>query len=111
MQGADAGPFTGTLLSCGIQDLVQESRTVLLAVPENVTGDFNEIGVEFPLIPLGEDRLHLIIGESEQCSHQVVHLADELHVPVLDTVVHHFDEMTSTAAADPITAGNIIHMG
>jgi len=111
MQGADAGPFAGSFLSGGVQDLVQESRSILLLESKDVTGDFNEVGVEFPLVPLGEDSLHLIVGESEQFSHQVIHLADELHVSILDAVVHHFDKVTGTAAADPITAGNIIHMG
>ena len=111
MQGADAGPFTGTLLSGGIEDLIQKSRTVLLAVPQDVTRDFYKVGVELTLVPLREDSLHVVVGELEKPSHQVIDLSDKLHVTVFDAVVHHFYKVTRSAASNPIAAGNSINVG
>ena len=111
MQGADAGPFTGTLLSGGIEDLIQKSRTVLFAVPQDVTRDFYKVGVELTLVPLREDSLHFVVGKLEKPSHQVIDLSDKLHIPVLDTVVHHLYKVTCSAASDPIAAGNSINVG
>lgn len=42
---------------------------------------------------------------------RATHLADQLHVTVLDTVVHHLDVVTSTLVADPLAAGLVVALG
>ena len=74
----------------------------LVLVPENVAGDFDEIAVEFAVVPFGEDVVHLVVGHAEAAFHQVVDFADQLHVAVLDAVVDHLHEMTGTVLANPI---------
>jgi hypothetical protein len=37
--------------------------------------------------------------------HQLVGLADQLHVAVLDAVVDHLDEVAGAVLADPVAAG------
>lgn len=39
----------------------------------------------------------------------MVGLTDELHVSVLDSVVHHFDEVAGTVLAHPVAARFIVH--
>ena len=39
------------------------------------------------------------------------YLTDQLHVAVLNTVMHHLDIVTSTLVADPLTAGLAIALG
>ena len=41
---------------------------------------------------------------AEGVPHQVVGLADELHVAVLDAVVDHLDEVAGAVLADPVAA-------
>ena len=55
-------------------------------------------------VPLGEDRRHLVAAHPEGGLHQLVRLADQLHVAVLDAVVHHLDVVAGAAAADPLAA-------
>ncbi len=111
MQGVDAGPLTGPLLPSGVEDLIHQVASVLVSVGEDVGGDLDEVGVETPLVPHAEDRLHLIVGEAEVAPHQIIHFADELHVPILDAVVHHLDEVASSTASDPGAARDAIDVG
>src|SRR5262249_11554913 len=55
--------------------------------------------------PVGEHRAHFVVAEPEASTHQVVDLADQLHVAVLNAVVHHLDEVAGAAIADPFAAG------
>ena len=41
---------------------------------------------------------------AERVPHQVVGLADELHVSVLDAVVDHLDEVAGAVLANPVAA-------
>ena len=74
---------------------------------ENVAGDLDEIGVEFALVPFGEDVVHLVGAHAEAVLHHVVGLADELHVAVFDAVVDHLHVMAGAAFADPIAARDV----
>ena len=51
-------------------------------------------------IPLLEDGGHLVVLELPGVLHDVVDLADELHVPVLSPVVDHLDVVPGPEAAE-----------
>ena len=85
--------------------------TVLVFVGENVARDLDQVRIELAPVPLGEDLVHLRRLHSQAVAHQLVGLADELHVAVLDAVVHHFDIVTRAVFADPVAAGRAVHLG
>ena len=55
VERGDHGPFAGALLSGGVEDLVDQRLAVVVLLGEDVGGDFDEVAVEFALVPLGED--------------------------------------------------------
>jgi len=73
---------------------------------EDVPGDLDEIAVEVSFVPLGEDVVHLGGTHTEAILHDVVGLADQLHVSVFDAVVNHLHVMAGTTLAHPVTAGS-----
>src|SRR5258708_5323983 len=106
IQRTFAGPLAGTLLPGGIQNLVNHSfARFRIFVAQDVARDFDQVAVELTLIPLGEDRVHFFVAEPEPFLHELVGLADQLHVAVLDAVVHHLDEVPGAIAAHPFAAG------
>ena len=48
--------------------------------------------------------MHLIVGHSKKVTHELVGFADELHIAVLNAIVHHFHEMPCAVLADPVAA-------
>lgn len=78
--------------------------TLLVFEAQNVGGDFDEERVQLGLVPLVEDVGHFGRRHAEDALHQVVGLGDQLHVAVLDAVVHHLHEVTGALVADPIAA-------
>ena len=68
---------------------------------EDVAGDFDQVAIEVALVPFGEDVVHLVGGQAEAILHDVVGLADELHVAVLDAVVDHLHVMAGAAVRRP----------
>src|ERR1043165_4740336 len=106
--GGNHGPFAGAFLAGGVEDFVHEGLAVGVFEGEDVAGDFDQIGVEFALVPVGEDLVHLVGAHAEAGFEQVVGFADELHVAVFDAVVDHFDVMAGAVFADPIAAGGAI---
>jgi len=91
-------------LAGGVEDLVNQRRAVAVAVAEDVAGDLDEVRVEVALVPLGKHLVHLVGAHAQAVLHQVVRLADELHVAVLDAVVHHLDVVAGSVVADPVAA-------
>ena len=71
---------------------------------EDVARDLDEVAVEIAGVPLLEHLVHLVGRHAEQLFHDLVRLADQLHVAVLDPVVHHLHEVTGAVAADPVAA-------
>ena len=53
--GGDDGPFAGAFLAGGVEDLVHQRLAVGVFEGEDVAGDFDQVGVEFALVPLGEE--------------------------------------------------------
>ena len=101
----DDRPFAGAFLAGGVEDLVHQRLAVGVLEGEDVAGDLDEVGVEFALVPFGEDLVHLVGGQAQAVLHQVVGLADELHVAVFDAVVDHLHVMAGAVFAHPIAAG------
>ena len=51
-------------------------------------------------------------AHTEQFFHDLIGFTNELHIAVLDAVVHHLDEMTGAVLSHPITARSpILHFG
>ncbi len=75
-------------------------------VGEDVAGDLDEVGVQFALVPLGEDlRASRRRVMPRPFFIDVVGFADELHVAVLDAVVDHLHVVAGAAFAHPVAAG------
>ena len=73
IKGIDGSPLTGSLLSGGIQHDVNESlpgnRVFLF---QDIGGYFNEEGVQFALIPFGENIAHLGGTELKHATQEIV---------------------------------------
>ena len=54
---------------------------------------------------------NLLLVQVERALHQIIGLADELHVAVLNAVVHHLDEMTRAVLTHPVAARVGSHFG
>ena len=78
----------------------QRLAGLLVDLMQHFGGDFNEVGVEFGLVPLLEHVADLGRGHAKTTTHQVVAFGDELHVGVFDAVVHHLDEVAGAVEAD-----------
>lgn len=74
VKGVDGGPLSGTLLAGLVEDLVDEGSAVGVVVVENITGDFNEEGVENTSVPLGENITNLLGGETDTTLEDIVGL-------------------------------------
>ena len=61
---------------------------------QDLRRNLNEVARELTFIPRGKDLCHLIIGLPCYRAEDAVGLGDELHIPILDTVMHHLDEVT-----------------
>src|SRR5215471_4399357 len=64
------------------------------------SSELDEKRSERSLIPRVEHRASIRRGEPEAAVQHVVHLGDDLHVAVLDAVVHHLDEMPGRIGTD-----------
>ncbi len=105
VEGGLHRPAAGALLLGTVGDDVDErAARVGVGVRQDLGGDLDEVGVEPPRVPLAEDlrdARRLVPGHLAE---QVVGLGDELHVGVLDAVVHHLDEVPRAVRADVRTA-------
>ena len=72
-----------------------------------------EVAVERPLVPAGENLVEAEgASRPSQGLEEVVGLADELDVAVLDAVVDHLDVMAGSFVAHPVAArGTIVDFG
>ena len=110
--GVHHGPFACALLAGSVENLIHQLGAVGFLISEDVAGDLNQVAVKQPLVPIGKDIVNLVIRHVETFVHQLVGLADELHVAVLDAVVHHLHIVASTTLANPVAAGGAaLHLG
>jgi hypothetical protein len=128
IEGVDSSPLAGTLLTGGVEDLLNKWLAIIVGETEDISGDFNQEGVEDTIVPFGKLVSHLGVSHSEASLHDVVglhrrqwsskntivkwaHLANQLHITILNTVVDHFDVVTSTLVTDPVAAGLAVGFG
>ena len=81
---------------------------VFVLLGKDLGRDIDEVAVEFALVPLGEDFVEFVGGEAERVLEELVGLADELDVAVLDAVVDHLDVVAGAVFADPVAAGGSV---
>ena len=56
--------------------------------------------------------MHLLVAHAETFLHELVGLADELHIAILDAVVGHLDVVAGAVLAHPVaTRSAVIHLG
>ena len=53
---------------------------------------------------LDENTAHFFIVKAKPCFHQLIRLADELHIAIFNAVMHHLHKMTCPVFAYPVTA-------
>ncbi len=94
-------PAAGALLLGLVEDDVDQRLAGLgVGLTQHLRGDLDEEAVQVALVPFGEDVGDLGCGLAEAVAQQLVGLADQLHVGVLDAVVHHLDEVPGAVGAD-----------
>ena len=108
VERGDGRPLAGAFLAGGVEDLVHHGLAVVVLLGEDLGGDLDEEAVELALVPLAEDRGEVVRREAEAVLEELVGLADELHVAILDAVVHHLDVVARAALADPVAAGSTV---
>jgi hypothetical protein len=112
IERAEDRPLARALLAGGVQNLIHQRLSVFVLVGKDLARYFNQVAVQLALVPLGEDPAQLIGGQSQTALQQVVSLADQLHVAVLDPVVDHLDEVAGPVLAHPVAAGRaVLHLG
>ena len=84
IQGSNSSPFTGTLLSSRVEDLVNHGFTIVVPELEDVGGDLDQEGVKDTLVPLREDVRDLVVGEIKTVPEDGVGLSNQLHVAVFN---------------------------
>ena len=67
---------------------------------ENFRSDLDQVRVEFSPVPFVKDRSNFLRAQSKRLSQEIVSLRDQLHVAVLDTVMHHLHEVPGAVGAD-----------
>ena len=109
VQGRLHGPAAGALLFGGIDDDIDEGLAGLrVNLLEHLCGDLNQVALQLALVPFGKDVSDIRCTHAEAVAQQLVGLADQLHVRVLDAVVHHLHEMAGAIGADVGTAGHTV---
>ncbi len=94
-------PGTGALGAGLVEDDVDEGLAGLgIHLAQHLGRDLDEVRLELALVPLGEDVGDLGGRLAGAAADEVVRLGDELHVGVLDAVVHHLDEVAGAVVAD-----------
>ena len=98
----DRGPAAGALLPGLVHDHVHErAARGRVHLGEHLGRDLDEVGGQVGLVPRRE-HLGLLGGlEAAHAAQQVVGLADDLHVRVLDAVVDHLHVVAGAVRADP----------
>eukprot|EP00053_Salpingoeca_punica_P006791 m.63469 g.63469 ORF g.63469 m.63469 type:complete len:387 (+) comp13851_c0_seq2:114-1274(+) len=111
VQRVDRRPLAGALLAGRVLDLLHERLAIGVLEGKDVARDFDEERVQLALVPLLEDLAHVVARQVQNVLHQVVGLTAELHVAVLNAVVHHLDVMARAVLADPVAAGLAVGLG
>lgn len=74
IESVDSSPLAGSLLTGSIKDLLEQGGAIVVIVAEDVTGDFNQEGVQYALVPFLEDITNLSWGHTQTSLHDIVRL-------------------------------------
>ncbi len=109
--GVHDGPLACAFLAGGVENDIDESLAGLgVVLFENFRGDLDQVAFKVAVVPIGKDLAEFRSGEA--CGFEdVVSLADELHVAVLDAIVDHLHVVTRAAGTDVGDAGLAIDFG
>ena len=125
------GSGTCSFLASNIQDIINNiSLAIFLFLAKDNSRNLNQVAVEISLVPFleylqptnqskeargGCERevmdtysFELVVRQAKNGLEEVVCLADELDVSVLDSVVNHLNVMTSSSLTNPVTAWSAI---
>ncbi len=95
------GPAAGALLLGRVgHDVDERAPGRCVGVGEHLRRDLDQVRVQPAPVPRPEGLRDLRGGVAGDLAQQVVGLGDELHVGVLDAVVHHLDEVSGAVGAD-----------
>src|SRR6188508_623593 len=97
---ASAMPETGTPRFSAVCTVHAPLAGVGIHLTEHLRGDLDQVRLQLALVPLGEHVRDLGGTLAGAAPDQVVGLSDQLHVGVLDAVVHHLHEVPGTVVAD-----------
>ena len=112
VQSALRRPLAGALLLGLVQDDVhQRLPRLFVQLGEDVRCNLDEVGFQLAAVPFGEDLMQLRRREATGAVQDVVGFGDELHVTVLDAVVHHLDVVAGATRADVGDARLAVHFG
>ena len=104
-------PSARALLLGFVDDQVDERLTGLgIHLTQHLGGDLDQEAVQVAGVPLGEHLCDLRRGQAEGVAQQLVGLADELHIGILDAVVHHLHEVARAVGADMSAARHTVDM-
>ena len=97
-------PLSSALHASLVEDLVHQkvvalARLVVL-LGQNDAGDLDEVRFQLRLVPFRERSREFIVRQPADGFQHVVRFGDELHVAVLDAVVHHLDKVPGASWAD-----------
>src|SRR5699024_2127283 len=91
---ANGGPTAGAFLAGGVEDDIDKRlASVWISGAQYFCGDFNEVGIQVAGIPLLEDCGNFCWLHARAVAQQLVSLADNLHVSVLNAIVNHLDKV------------------
>ena len=74
--------------------------TFVIFASKDIRSDFDQVAVQFALVPFSEDFSHVFCRKAKQVLHQVITFCNQLHITVLDTIVDHFHIVTSSIRTD-----------
>jgi hypothetical protein len=78
VEGVDGGPLSGTLLTGLVEDLLNKGCAIFVVVLEDITGDFNQEGVQDTLVPLVENFTDLVGGKTNTALEDIVGLSKSI---------------------------------
>src|SRR6266446_4314277 len=102
LERPNAGPFLAGFIENNVDKWFARFG---IDLAKDLGCDVDEIAIEVAFVPLGESVCQLRRIHSDHVFQNGVGFTDELHVAVLNAVVHHFDVVTRAIRSHVSTAG------
>ena len=111
VKGSFYSPAAGSLLARAVNDNVNERLSgFIINMRENFCSDFNQVGVKIALVPFPENVGDLCWLHVRAVAEQVVGLANNLHIGILNAVVDHLHKVARTVRADVGAARSAVNL-